>query len=336
MNPDAFIARREPAWRRLETLVDEAHARERGRRGTRRVVGALDPREIGELSRLYRSLAADLMTVRREGLDPRLEARLDRLTARAHHVLYAGLDGRHTGLGTALLDFPGAVRRNALWVGIAAILFFVPLLGASGIAFVHEPFVEAFLGPQQMEAVEAMYRSAPTARASSDDAAMTGFYVWNNIGIAFRCFATGLLFGLGPIFYLVYNGLAIGVVAGHLARVGLGDRLFPFVASHAPWELTAIALAGGAGLQMGMALVLPRGRTRVGRLRSVGPELVRQVVGVAAMLALAAVIEGNWSPSALPPAAKYATGAIGALSVLGLLAFGGRGREVPPDARGAR
>jgi len=43
---------------------------------------------------------------------------------------------------------------------------------------------------------------------------MASFYVYNNVGIAFRCFATGILFGLGSIFFLVYNGLCIGVVAG--------------------------------------------------------------------------------------------------------------------------
>ena len=53
---------------------------------------------------------------------------------------------------------------------------------------------------------------------------MAGFYVWNNVGIAFRCFATGALFGLGSVFYLVYNGLVLGTIEGHLWARGMAGR----------------------------------------------------------------------------------------------------------------
>ena len=336
MSAEALEGRRGPAWRELEALLDEVDARRLRRGGSNRAVGLLEPDEVLRLSHLYRGLAADLMVARRDALDPALEARLDRLTARAHHVLYAGLDERDTGLVTALFDFPGAVRRNARWVLVAVALFFGPLVGSAFAALHDEGFALAVLGTEQIEAIEQMYRSADVPRTMSQDAAMTGFYVWNNIGIAFRCFATGLLFGLGPLFYLVFNGLMIGAVAGHLARVGLGDALFPFIVSHAPWELTAIALAGGAGLQMGLALIRTDGDTRIGSLRRAGPDLTRQIVGVTSMLAIAALIEGSWSPSGAPPTLKYAVGAAGAVLVPALLILGGRRRALPSDAEGRR
>ena len=45
------------------------------------------------------------------------------------------------------------------------------------------------------------------SRGGGGDAMMAGFYVYNNVGIAFRCFSTGALAGLGSVFYLVYNGV---------------------------------------------------------------------------------------------------------------------------------
>ena len=84
---------------------------------------------------------------------------------------------------------------------------------------------------------------------------MAGFYVYNNVGIAFRCFATGVLFGLGSVFFLVYNGLQMGAVAGLLTASGRGFNLLTFVASHGAFELTAIVIPGTAGLVMGYALV---------------------------------------------------------------------------------
>ena len=76
---------------------------------------------------------------------------------------------------------------------------------------------------------------------------MAGFYVNNNVGIALRCFATGLFFGVGSAFYLVENGLATGAIMGYVASHGAGDNILTFVVGHGSLELGAIVLAGGAG-----------------------------------------------------------------------------------------
>jgi hypothetical protein len=96
---------------------------------------------------------------------------------------------------------------------------------------------------------------------------MAGFYVYNNVGIAFRCFATGVLFGIGSAFFLVYNGLMMGRWrARHRRRHG--KNLLTFTCGHGAFELTAIVISGAAGMVMGYALVDTRGRTRFGSLRA--------------------------------------------------------------------
>lgn len=329
MRREVLVGAREAAWTRLDALVRRADE-VRGVRG-------LSPIELRELSELYRSLAGDLMTVRRDRLGVDLERNLDLLAARAHNVLYAG-----TGVGAGgradalslLLDFPGAVRRNARLVLVAMALFYVPLFATWALAYADVTWAEVFMSPAQLEHMEEMYRQAdPSERTADTDAGMTGFYVFNNIGIAFRCFATGLGFGVGPVFFSVYNGIHIGTVFGHLARVDLGPKIFSFVATHSAWELTAIVLSAAAGLQMGLALVRPGRRTRIGALEAHGLELVRQVFGITAFLALAALLEGNVSPSELPVEAKYALGVFGWIAVHAILLFAGRRRPVPADAR---
>ena len=71
----------------------------------------------------------------------------------------------------------------------------------------------------------------------------SGFYVYNNVGIAFRCFATGILFGLGSLFFLIYNGITIGTVLGHVIAAGHGHNILTFVCTHGTFELTAIGIA---------------------------------------------------------------------------------------------
>lgn len=331
MTRDELLRSRQAEWERLTELLKGETPRPWRPR-------LQHPAKIQELSRLYRNLASDLMRVRRDKLGKDLELHLDALASRAHNVIYAGVrEDRRLGLLGLLRDFPTAVRRNRWGFGLACLLFF----GSGVIAFIaaltDESYAVAVLGRDQLSTMEQMYRdSNPSDRNFNTDSAMTGYYVFNNVGIAFRCFATGLLYGLGPIYYLLFNGITIGAVFGHLIRVGLGEKIGSFVSLHSPWELTAIAIAGGAGLQMGWTMVRTGGRTRIGNLRAHGLELLRQVLGAAAFLMLAAFIEGNLSPSSLPVEVKYGGGIMGWLVVIMLLAGFGRSEKVPADVEALR
>ena len=98
---------------------------------------------------------------------------------------------------------------------------------------------------------------------------MFGFYIRNNIGVAFQCFAGGLFAGLGTLFFLAYNGAFSGAIAGYLTERGLSSTFYSFVATHSAFELTAIVLSGAAGLRIGHALLAPGRRPR--RRRSSWP-----------------------------------------------------------------
>jgi uncharacterized membrane protein SpoIIM required for sporulation len=159
---------------------------------------------------------------------------------------------------------------------------------------------------------------------------MMGFYVFNNVGIAFRCFATGILFGLGSAFFLVYNGALTGAVMGHVIRVGGGYNILTFISGHGPLELGAIVISGAAGLEMGRSLVVTEGRTRLASLWAARQSILYQIVGAACMLFLAALIEGFWSPSAAPREFKWGVGAFSLLLLTLYLGFAGR---TPQDPR---
>lgn len=326
MTRDELVRQRGPSWRRLQDLLLEAEQAAGAKR--------LGPEGIRDLAELYRSLASDLMRVRRDKLGADLERHLDGLASRAHNALYAGSSAQSFNLRTLLLDFPPALRRNGRFFALACLLFFGPFFVAGFAAYSDETYALAVMSPGQLESMESMHSQGHAdGRAADQNAGMTGFYVMNNVGIAFRCFATGILFGLGPLYFLLSNGITIGVVLGHLVRVGHGENILSFISTHGPWELTAIAIAGAAGLQMGFSMVRTGGRTRLGNLQAHGPELLRQVGGAAAFLGLAALIEAWYSPSSLPPIVKYISGGIGWVLVFGIIGFAGRGRRIPADVR---
>src|SRR6185295_19826931 len=117
------------------------------------------------------------------------------------------------------------------------------------------------VSPETAASFDAMYSpsadSIGRVRTATTDWMMFGFYIRNNVGVAFQCFAGGLFAGLGSLFFLAYNGAHSGAIAGYLTARGLSSTFYSFIATHSAFELPAIVLSGAAGLKMGHALLAP-------------------------------------------------------------------------------
>ena len=311
---DDFVASREQDWKELDALLP-AEAPLHGAGGP----------AIARVAALYRALSADVVACRGARYTPDLALYLDGLAARAHDALYSASAFRSGGLWALVArDFPRAVRNNARFLALAAALLFLPwAIGQAG-AMLTPTFATSVLPRGTLDAMAKSYGEGFSGgRAAGEATGMAGFYVYNNVGIAFRCFATGIFFGLGSIFFLVYNGLVMGTVTGYVLSAGHGSIL-TFMCGHAPFELTAILISGAAGIQMGYSLVATGGETRLGSLRAASPGVVRQVLGAALMLAIAAIIEGFWSPSSAPDVAKWAVAGAFTIAVTLYFCFAGR------------
>ena len=157
-------------------------------------------------------------------------------------------------------------------------------------------------------------------RSAGTDWIMFGYYIRNNIGVAFQCFAAGLFAGVGTLFFLAYNAAFGGAIAGYLTQRGLGSTFYSFIATHSAFELTAIVLAGGAGLKIGHSLLAPGRRSRTAALVVAAQESAVILYGVTVMLVIAAAVEAFWSSAGwLNPVIKYSVAAICWAAVLGYL-----------------
>jgi uncharacterized membrane protein SpoIIM required for sporulation len=122
--------------------------------------------------------------------------------------------------------------------------------------------------------------------------------------VAFRAFAGGVTFGVYTLIVLASNGLLMGVVAGAAQRFDFAANLWGFVAAHSVIELSVIFIAGGAGLQLGWALLHPGLLSRRAALVLAARRAVILLIGCVPLLVIAGVIEAFISPSALPLAIK--------------------------------
>jgi uncharacterized membrane protein SpoIIM required for sporulation len=110
------------------------------------------------------------------------------------------------------------------------------------------------------------------------------------------------------------------------AHYGLGQQLWSFVLPHGVIELSVIFMAGGAGLMMGDAIVRPGLLRRRDALTIAARRGVRVIFGCVPLLVIAGTIEGFYSPSDAPHAAKLAVGAITGLLLYAYL-LGSRPRR---------
>ena len=294
MNQQEFTARYEADWDAFDRMLEVL---ERGRRR------AKDAENIAEFPLLYRRLCQQLALARDRDYAAHLVDRLNQLVLRGHQYLYDARAGVWSRLVRAVVvDIPVQVRAEAKVFWLAAVLLFGPTVGITLAVMQSPELVYSIMPAAQVDRFEDMYRPESEAlgreRDSDTDFLMFGYYIRNNIGVGFRTFAGGLLYGIGTVFFLVFNGIHFGAVAGHLSNVGYAETFFSFVVGHGAFELTAIVLAGMAGLKLGWSLIAPGRLSRLRSLQEASLASINIVYAVIVMLVMAAFVEAFWSSSA--------------------------------------
>lgn len=326
MNQDSFTAKYQSQWRQFELWLDSQNTS---------IPKEKRPqfKNSAEIPHLYRQLCHHLSLAQSRHYSAHLIDYLNQLVLSGHQYLYqSGLHSRFIFFRFLFDEFPNLIRARWRLFFLSFLLLYGPLVGIALAIQVSPELVYSVLPPQKVSQFRQMYnpdnKFIGRNRASSDDFLMFGVYIKNNIGIGFRTFAGGILFGLGTLFFLIYNGLSIGAVTGHLVQIGYSKTFFAFVIGHGAFELTAIVIAGMAGLNLGLALISPGQYTRLEALKQASRTSMKMVYGVILMLLIAAFIEAFWSSKgAIAPDIKFSVGAGLWIFVLSYFVLAGRYRR---------
>ena len=314
----AFVARHGDDWALFEDLLD-ALERTRGAHA-----------DSGELPARYRRLCQDLALARHRHYSAALQERLNALALRGHELLYRTRDRLRDRVARyVVLTIPRTVRGEWRLLLVASLVFFGPYIGMMLAVLVEPSLALSVLDAGTLAGIEEMYD--PTSehllrqRDADSDVLMFGFYIRNNTGIGFRTFGSGALFGLGSIAALVFNGVYLGTVFGHLVGVGFAETLLSFVLGHSAPELGAIVLSGAGGMRLGFALLAPGRRSRAAALAHAAHRAVPLVWAAAGLFLVAAFIEAFWSSQVgVPLPLKAVFGGGVALLIGAWLLAGGR------------
>jgi uncharacterized membrane protein SpoIIM required for sporulation len=313
---DRFIKERKTVWQRLEELLGLLD---------RMTLRRLHREEVRELGRIYRRTASDLAIARAESRDPRLVNYLNSLVIRAHGRIYrADAQGGRRIRDFFARDFPLAFRRTWRYTATAFGVFLL----FTAIAFFgtrHDPDFSEFAGvdpfwrAENIETHRHWWESANKANQIASSQIFT-----NNIRVTFYAFALGAMLGVGTLYVMAFNGANFGAIVALTYRAGFGNALLGFVVGHGVIELSCIFIAGGAGLLIGTALLMPGDLSRGDALKSRGMEAVRLIIGCVPLLVVAGIIEGFISPTPISPVIKIGIGVITGIALYSYLFLAGR------------
>jgi uncharacterized membrane protein SpoIIM required for sporulation len=324
MRERRFVAARRGRWDRLTELVDRA-----ARRGVR----SLGPDEIDELALAYRAATSDLAIARTRGEDPVVLEHLNRLTARAHSVVYVATarTGWSRLAGFVVRDFPREVRRSWGAIAFCTLLTVISAVVAYTSTMADPANAHALLPGMEMPATERALHDSNFGFDRAYSPAMASEIITNNVRVAAIAFAGGMTAGLLTGWIILENGLMLGVFGALFARAGFGADFWATVAPHGVIELSAIQIAGGAGIVLAAGYLRPGRARRSDALVLAARRAATLVIGVALLLCVAGVIEGFISPQRLSIPVRDGIGAITAIALLAYLLGAGTERRARAD-----
>ena len=305
-------------WDRLAALLDKCEAQG---------LKALEPQELRELARLYRSASSDL-SLARARQRPDLAAYLNQLVGRGHAQVYSRPPHRKLHLGRFFgVTVPRTFKQCLpYWLFSMAILIVGSVIGYA--ATTTDPaWSELLVSAGMRGAIEGFVQGQTPAGEYFQGAAGTlgagggfsGFLMVNNIQVALMCFAFGISAGVGTFYVLARNALMLGSALGLGAFHGKPLLMAAVVAPHGVVEISAVVIAGAAGLRLGYALINPGDLLRRDALKIAARQSVQLALGTVPMFIFAGLVEGLISPLTVGPFRnEWARLAFGAFSGMAL------------------
>ncbi|WP_128293105.1 stage II sporulation protein M [Afifella aestuarii] len=286
-----FRAEREAGWQRLAAIV--AAAEKRG-------LSKLDFDDARDLVPLYRQAIASLSVAREISLDASVVDYLESLCARAYLLIYAPretLRGLFTRFFTR--SAPQAVRRSAMVILIAYVVMTIGAVAAYLLAMSDPTWFYAFV-PESLAGGRGPRASAEALKRLLYDkegaelgglGAFASYLFSHNTQVALFSFALGVVVCVPSLLLALYNGAVLGAFTAIHAQKGLALDFVGWLSIHGVTELSAVAIATGGGLSLGLAVLFPGQRSRAAALRKAGRDAAKLALVAALMLVVAGVLE---------------------------------------------
>ena len=191
-------------------------------------------------------------------------------------------------------ELPLVIRRRHKLL-LFAFLFFMSFVVLGAFSSYFDPiFVRSVLGDGYVDMTERNIANGDPfgVYKEGNPLAMFVLIAFNNIKVAFMCYSSGLFLSVGTIYFLYENGLMLGSFEYMFFHHHIGFQSILVVFIHGTLEISAIVIAGAAGLMIGNSLLFPGTYTRLQSLMQAAKDSVKVIVCLIPIFIVAAFFEG--------------------------------------------
>lgn len=272
---------------------------------------------MNQLGLLYRQVSAHFAYAQTYFHAHEITDYLKTLVIRSHNIIYGAKKKNHWRSISQfyLHDFPQLFYHRFQFFFVASALLVIGFILAYFLTLVNDDYSQIFLGNL------APLHPDEISKQQWNHAIASSTIMVNNIYVAFFCFAWGALFGLGTVYTLFINGAMLGSLAALYQQIGGSYIFWAYIWPHGVIELTAIFIAGAAGLSLAYRFFVPGELSRYQSFKKEGMVTIKLIFGVIPLFIIAAIIEGYITPAPWPHWTKYL---FSALTLFALFLYLGR------------
>jgi uncharacterized membrane protein SpoIIM required for sporulation len=238
-----FLNQNAIKWQQFETLITQK--------------GNTDPDLMADL---FIQLTDDLSYSKTHYPKSKTTQYLNAVAAKVHQEIYKNKKEKKGRILTFWkYELPFAFKNSHRQLLYAALIFFIALLIGIVSAAYDDSFVRLILGDGYVnQTIENINKGDPMAiYKSAGQVDMFLAITLNNIYVAFLCFIFGILFSMGTGYMLFTNGVMLGSFQYFFYSKGLLMQSMLVIWIHGTLEISAIIIAGCAGLTMGNSFLFP-------------------------------------------------------------------------------
>jgi len=247
-----------------------------------------------KLKTLYLQLTDDVAYAETYFSDGEITAYLHNLAGQVHKRVYRNQKNQ----GKRFADFwvkevPAVCYHHRKQLRYAFLIFSISILVGVFSAQQDQSFVRLILGDGYVAMTdENIAKNDPMAVYKNMGQTDMFFAItFNNVRVSFLAFAFGLLSAFGTGFVLFQNGVMVGAFHFYFYQKGLFLTSFLTIWIHGTLELSAIVIAGAAGMIMGNGLFFPGSYPRLESFTRAAKDAVKLAVGLVPIFITAGFLE---------------------------------------------
>jgi len=192
------------------------------------------------------------------------------------------------------LTIPQLIYHNRKAMLLSLLIFSVGIFIGIISSFYDETYARLILGEAYVNlTLENIGKGEPMGIYSLGEPGSSFLFItFNNIKVSFLAFVAGVLFSVGSALILLSNGIMLGVFQYFFIKKGLLLTSALTIWIHGTLEITAIIIAGGAGMIMGNALLFPGTYKRGVSFRKGAADGIKVVTALVPVFIIAGFLEG--------------------------------------------